>query len=131
MVAEAVEWWRPKRGVAHALTWLLVALAVGQVLTPIVIDRGDQFERQHRALVAVFDGRWRAAGRIVRHADNGPPGWGFVLSLVSLAVSVLLIVWTWRSMHNARALGRTGARLSPGWAIAGWLIPVAALVLPY
>ena len=41
------------------------------------------------------------------------------------------ILWAWRSAHNARALGRTGARLAPGWAIGAWFIPIANFVLVY
>jgi hypothetical protein len=54
-----------------------------------------------------------------------------VVNLLNLAVLVLLIVWAYRSATNARALGRTGARLAPVWAILGWLIPLASFVLPY
>jgi hypothetical protein len=50
---------------------------------------------------------------------------------VGITALVLLILWTWRSAHNARALGRTGARLSPGWAIGAWFIPLANFVLVY
>jgi Domain of unknown function (DUF4328) len=48
--------------------------------------------------------------------------------LVSLVILVLIIIWTYRALHNARALGRQ-TMFSPGWGIAGWLIPLAHLVI--
>lgn len=49
---------------------------------------------------------------------------------LQLAIAVLTIIWTWRAMKNNEALGRTDARFTPGWGIAGWLIPCANLVIP-
>jgi hypothetical protein len=58
-------------------------------------------------------------------------GW-FSIAGYALTVSlVLYVIWSWRAANNALALGRTGARQSPGWVIAGWLVPVANLVMPY
>jgi hypothetical protein len=54
-----------------------------------------------------------------------------LVGVVTAAGAVLLIVWMWRSAHNALALGRTGARLSPGWSIGAWFVPLANLVLLY
>lgn len=49
--------------------------------------------------------------------------------LASLALIVVLIIWQWRHAKNAEAMGVRGG-LGPGWAIGGWFIPVANLVLP-
>jgi Domain of unknown function (DUF4328) len=54
----------------------------------------------------------------------------FLMGLLSLAIFVLIIIWTFRAMKNNEALGRTNARFTPGWGIAGWLIPFANLVIP-
>jgi len=50
--------------------------------------------------------------------------------LLMIAILVLIIIWTFRAMKNNEALGRQGARFTPGWGIAGWLIPLANLVIP-
>jgi hypothetical protein len=50
--------------------------------------------------------------------------------VVSITILVLLIIWMWRVAKNAELLGRTGARLGPGWAIGGWFVPFANLVIP-
>jgi hypothetical protein len=52
------------------------------------------------------------------------------MSLLSLSIFVLMIIWTYRAAKNNEALGRLYPRLKPGWAIAGWLIPFANAVIP-
>jgi hypothetical protein len=47
-----------------------------------------------------------------------------------LITAVLFIIWMWRAAKNNEALGRVQARLGPGWAIGGWFIPLANLVIP-
>ena len=71
--------------------------------------------------------------RRVSDAMNGVAGmfWVQLAGYATTAVLVFWIVWSYRSAHNALALGRTGARQSPGWVIAGWLIPFVNFVLPY
>jgi len=136
VVARAVaeptpDWWRPTRALATWLTWLLAAQAVGQ-LALVFVDSATPWLRMHRAFDALFDHRNNTAQRLFEHASDGTnQAVTQVLAYVTLAVTVLLIIWSWRSAHNARALGRVGARLSPGWAIAAWIIPLASLVLPY
>jgi hypothetical protein len=67
------------------------------------------------------DGR-RSTGGV--QALSGLASAGALLSLA------LLIVVTWRLAKTHQRLGRPGTRWSPGWAIAGRLIPVASVVLP-
>jgi len=132
-VAEpSADWWRPTRTLATWLTWLLAAQAVGQLLGPLLWDNAARYVKWHRALDALLDGRDHTANRIFRDASKGTnPAWGTTMNAINIAALVLLIIWTWRSAHNAQALGRTGARLAPGWAIAGWFIPLANFVLLY
>ncbi|MEV0247611.1 DUF4328 domain-containing protein [Nocardia sp. NPDC050712] len=51
-----------------------------------------------------------------------------VLSWPLLLIPVIL--WTVRARSNAEALYPATHRLSRGWAIAGWFIPIANLILP-
>jgi hypothetical protein len=124
------DWWRPTRDLANWLTWLLAAQAVVSLVMPVVVDLSHRYVEWHRALDALLDDRNDEAQRIYEHANSGTSGWS-LLGIVATAVLVLLVMWMWRSAHNAQALGRTGARLSPGWAIAAWFIPVANYVLLY
>lgn len=50
--------------------------------------------------------------------------------LVSLAAGVAFIVWLYQAGRYVRREGRSGGRFGPGWAIGGWFIPLANLVLP-
>jgi hypothetical protein len=53
-----------------------------------------------------------------------------LLGLVMLAVLVVLIMWSHAAAEHARNLGYP-ARLSPVWAVAGWLVPVVSIWFPY
>jgi hypothetical protein len=50
--------------------------------------------------------------------------------LWSLAAASAFVVWLHQARRNA---GRLGGALewAPGWAVGGWFIPVASLVIPY
>jgi hypothetical protein len=51
-------------------------------------------------------------------------------ALISVVIAVLFIVWMWRAAKNNETLGRDHPRLGPGWAIGGWFVPLANLVIP-
>lgn len=53
--------------------------------------------------------------------------WGYTVA--ALALAVFFIIWQYRHARNAKLLGSRSA-LGPGWAIGGWFIPLANLVLP-
>ncbi|WP_326551498.1 DUF4328 domain-containing protein [Micromonospora sp. NBC_01813] len=58
-----------------------------------------------------------------------------VLALVALVLlltaGVLMIVWTYRARVNLDAFPGAGASMGRGWAIAGWLVPIANFFVPY
>jgi hypothetical protein len=133
-IARAVptaEWWRPTRSLATWLTWLFAVEAIAQVANVLAVDNAEVYVRWHRAFDALLDGHDEAARRILDHNQSQSSPWASIVSVVGIAALVLHIVWAWRSAHNARALGRVGARLSPGWAIGAWFIPLANFVLVY
>jgi len=113
------------QGITTALTWLF-ATHVG--LTAVLIIGvfnhlrvlGD---KESGGLVfdtkAVNDANALAASMII------------LSGLVALAIFVLLVIWLYRAAKNNEALGRMNPRLGPGWAIGGWLIPIANLVIPF
>src|SRR5262249_54007433 len=117
--------WRSVQGITTALTWLF-ATHVG--LTAVLIIGvfnhlrvlGD---KESGGLVfdtkAVNDANALAASMII------------LSGLVALAIFVLLVIWLYRAAKNNEALGRMNPRLGPGWAIGGWLIPIANLVIPF
>jgi len=61
----------------------------------------------------------------------GPSGTMLSLAMMALlAATVLLIVWGYQAYRAAAGRGATGTTWAPGWAIGGWFIPVANLVIP-
>lgn len=54
-----------------------------------------------------------------------------VLHMVTFLVAgVLVIIWTWRVRRNLDAFPGALPSLGPAWAVAGWLVPFANLVVP-
>lgn len=94
---------------------------------------------QYIAMPIVF-GRFWDEVETATTTQNAAPFSGFefggfitLTQLGGLAVWValaFLCVWSFRSTRNARALGLT-TRFEPAWAVAGWLIPVANLAMPF
>ena len=125
------DWWRPTRSLATWLTGLLAVQAITQLANVFAVDNAEVYVRWHQAFDALLDGRNETARRIFRENPSQSSGWTSLAGAVAIAALVLHIIWAWRSAHNARALGRTGARLAPGWAIGAWFIPIANFVLVY
>jgi hypothetical protein len=123
--------WRPTATLARWLCGVLVAQAVLTV-GAMFADEALRWERVHGVLdsTSITDPDFN---RRLTDAMNGVSGmaWVQLAGYATTAALVFWIVWSFRSAHNARALGRTGARQSPGWIIAGWLIPLVNFVLPY
>ena len=127
----SADWWRPTRTLTTWLTAVLAVQAISQLANVFAVDNADVYVRWHDAFDALLDGRNETARRIFRDNPGQSSGWTTLAGAVAIAVLVLRILWAWRSAHNARALGRTGARLAPGWAIGAWFIPIANFVLVY
>jgi len=81
---------------------------------------------------------------IQRSADTDRPVSGFpggssfalgsgaaqLAGLASLVCTVVIVIWASKATTNARALGRATTH-SPGWAIAGWFVPIINFWYPY
>lgn len=50
---------------------------------------------------------------------------------IMITTAVLLIVWLYRARQNLDKLGTAEGAMGPGWAIGGWFIPFANLVIPF
>lgn len=55
--------------------------------------------------------------------------WATTIAVV--AAGVAFMVWLWRARQNAEILSTQPHRKSPGWVVAGWLVPVVNLWYPY
>jgi hypothetical protein len=113
------------KGVTNALTvslWVVVAASVFGIVAfaarvnalSDIIDGGLDFDKIQNA---------NDADDLVRAASA-------ILLFLTFVILVLVIIWTFRAAKNNDALGRFYPRLKPGWAIAGWLIPLVNLVIP-
>jgi hypothetical protein len=56
-------------------------------------------------------------------------GLGQVGLIVVCAIAYL--IWLYRAHANLPALGATGLKFSPGWAVGWWFVPLANLIQPY
>ena len=115
--------WRSLSGLTTALTVLLWLLAASGLLGIAAFA--------NRVSVAddLLNGHFVTFKR-ASDADDLVNAATVITGLLTLAILVLMIIWTFRAMHNNEALGRRNARFTPGWGIAGWLIPFANFVIP-
>jgi hypothetical protein len=117
--------WRSLRGITTALTWLFATHIVLTALLIIGVFNHLRVLGDKEAGGLVFD------TKSVNDANAFPAAMIILSGLVALAIFVLLIIWLYRAAKNNEALGRQYPRLGPGWAIGGWFIPVANLVIPF
>jgi hypothetical protein len=116
---------RSLKGLSTALTALFALLAL--------VDAGAAQSRLHRAglIDDVADGGPVTfdMGSKLLDADENVQLFSGLHFVVAIALLVVMIIWQFRHAKNAETLGARGG-LGPGWAIGGWFIPLANLVLP-
>ena len=126
--------------VGHLRGWLLdiavVAAAVRLLGSLAGRDHTMQLIRFLHELWAFFqyEAKHPNTTRLAPTLPAGANGWTTLLAAlagsVTVAATVVLLVWQLRAARTAKALGYP-ARFSPGAGIWMWFIPVANLVLPY
>jgi hypothetical protein len=82
-----------------------------------------------------FEAWWSSPGSTalldqLTAAEEATIGIDGILTLASLTIAVLVIVWWYQAYLAIQRLEPSGLRWSPGWAIGGWFIPFANLVIP-
>ncbi|HVZ02589.1 MAG TPA: DUF4328 domain-containing protein [Dongiaceae bacterium] len=55
---------------------------------------------------------------------------GRARALIFVAAAIPFMIWLYRANRNARALGASGMRYSPGWAVGWNFVPFANLFMP-
>jgi hypothetical protein len=122
--------WYSLRGLTTALTVLLILVAVEGLLA--VAARANRITVASDILKNPPLPGFENAGLVNRAntADGLVGATNALAALLALAIGVLVIIWTWRAMKNNEMLGRQRPRFTSGWGIAGWLIPLANLVIP-
>ncbi len=53
-----------------------------------------------------------------------------VFSLCALMVAVLTVIWWYQAYQAVERTGVPGRKWSSGWAVGGWFIPFANLIIP-
>jgi hypothetical protein len=62
-------------------------------------------------------------------ADDARAGFLGLFYLALVGTGIVFVIWQYRHSRNAQSLAGPGG-LGPAWAIAGWFVPIASLVLP-
>jgi hypothetical protein len=116
---------RPLQGPAVALTWLLsasiVAATVAAILTFSHLSKVED----------AFDNPNFSTVKSANDAADAVNGAGVVVDLLSIAIFVVLIVFLYRASKNTELWNHESRTWTPGWAIAGWFIPLANFVIPF
>ncbi|WP_116949920.1 DUF4328 domain-containing protein [Jiangella endophytica] len=110
-------------GLRTALTVLFVVISVASVLSIGAYAGRIGYVNEVQESGSIDRGR-------AEDADAFVGGAGLLWVLVFLAIAVVFIVWQYRHAKNARLLGAQDGVRRPGWAIGGWFIPLANLVIP-
>jgi hypothetical protein len=79
---------------------------------------------------AVLDSSTQRLRAGIGGSDAGTQAMSRLSSAGSLLSLALVVIVTWRLAKTHEHLGRPGTRWTPGWTIAGRLIPVANMVMP-
>ena len=56
---------------------------------------------------------------------------GIIQTVIFVISGILILKWIYRSNYNARQLGASGMKFTPGWSIGWYFIPIANLWKPY
>jgi hypothetical protein len=108
--------------------WLLrasLAVSVISVISGIM---------EYRLLQAIAAGQFDSDAEMTAAARandlrQGIIGVAYIVLL--LATSVVVLVWIYGANRNAHAIGATGMRFTPGWAVGWYFIPIFNLWKPY
>jgi hypothetical protein len=118
--------WRSLRGLGTALTVMFVVDAVAAAVAAYAFARRllviEDIQRSGDFTFDLF--------RRAEEADDFVSTTAVVYLLLLVSTAVVFIVWMSRAARNNDALGRDLPRLSTGWAVGGWFIPIANFVLP-
>jgi hypothetical protein len=113
---------------SHVGALWVMALLLLSALTLVGVLTAEAFEL--RALRDAGDrGGFDSAAGLP--TDDAVAAAGLAYLLVFLANVIVWCVWQYRAQANLPALGASGLRFRPGWAVGWWFIPIANLAVPY
>lgn len=68
--------------------------------------------------------------RLLADAEEVSDGLVGLFGLCGMVLAVLTIIWWYQAYQAIERTGATGRSWSAGWAIGGWFIPLANLIIP-
>jgi hypothetical protein len=110
-------------GLTGALRGFLYAAAAASLAAGLALAN------EARRFDAVAEGRLGALGRLA-DAEEVSEGVVGVFSLCGIVVAILTIIWWYQAYQAIERAGVAQRRWSSGWAVGGWFIPLANLVIP-
>jgi Domain of unknown function (DUF4328) len=116
--------WRDQQGLKVALTVLFGVMVAASALLAVALANRIALVRDLKA------GHFGDVLTRAQDADDFVSASSSIFVLTQLVIVVLFIIWMFRAAKNNEALGRMGARFSPGWSIGAWFIPLANFVIP-
>jgi len=126
--------YRSTYGLSKWIIFFLIALIVGVVIVLLTyssfISRLNAFK--NNPPISFFDASLSQA-ELMRKAhtfDNTYAAFSILSIPTSLIISILLMVWIYKSALNLVFFNIQGLRFSPGWAIGWFFVPVANFVMP-
>lgn len=119
---------------AHAFSscHVLARFVIGALLLVMIMDVVAVVSgiAEVRLITRVIDGEFVTLEEL--EANDDRQAVVGTLQLAALVVTIILfLVWIYRSHRNLPALGASGLKYSPNWAVGGWFIPIMNLWRPY
>lgn len=103
-----------------------VRILLGIMIPVSLVAAWIRFDRSN-LIRDYLDGR--ADARQLFDADDRVAASTAFIALGVVVTGIVFIIWQFKHAKNARALGAVDG-LGPGWAIGGWFVPIAGIVLP-
>lgn len=116
---------------ASLAKWVL-GLFYAQIIISIIAVISGLFEYQ--LLKDVQHGIFQLQTEVIAAAelnDKRQALIGTVQAIIYIGAAITFLKWVYRSNWNARALGASGMRFTPGWSIGWYFIPIALIWKPY
>lgn len=93
----------------------------------------------YAGIVVALVSAWEVAGELGLYGGAGSQEdwtpletlWILPRIVIGLGTPILVLTWTYQANHNARQLGATDMRFTPGWAVGWHFIPIAWFWKPY
>jgi len=120
------------RSTESVARWLQAALASTAVAGVVVAISG--FARwRDSSFVIHLDPNGAGTGPLpaAGFGGGGNAGLSALSGALSIATIVLWLIWQHRATSNLWAWGLRDLRITPGWSIAWWFIPIADLWMPF